>query len=108
MFANATYTSSMMGQWNLLAYMPFKKCNVKDDPDELSTIDEMHIETSNYISISGFSYSCEPSFNKTAKLPPEKSDDRCFTPEYIVSPNSANCSGDPYHTDFFHYSKTNE
>ena len=107
LFANATFESSMMDQWNLLAFMPWKKCNVRDNAGELTTLDELHVETLNYAPIQGFEYTCEPSFNKTAKLPPNDIDQRCFTPEYIVNANSAGCTGDPYDTNFFKYSSDN-
>ena len=108
LFANATtYSNSMMGQWNLLAFMPWKKCNVRGDADDLTTLEELRVETLDYVHMSGFEYTCEPSFNRTAQLPPNEVDERCFTPEYIVTANSAGCSGDPYHADFFSYSKAN-
>ena len=87
LFASASYlTYSSMGQWNLLAFMPFKKCKIHDEPGSLSTIDELRLETLNYVPLAGFEYSCINRFNKTASEPPYEVDNRCFTPEYKVSP----------------------
>ena len=53
-----------------------------------------------------FDYECVNSFNRTAVEPPDAIDTRCNPEDYdqTVSPNSANCRGDPYHADFFAYS----
>ena len=44
---------------------------------------------------------------KADNKPPTANDDRCFPDEYIVTPNSAQCSGEPYHEDFFKLSAVN-
>lgn len=104
----STQTYNIMGQWNYLAYMPFRKCRVRDDPDKLTTLDQLHIETLDYVPIEGFTYECINPFDTEKKKPPMEYDERCFTPEYIVNPNSANCTGEPYNDDFFQYSEAND
>lgn len=56
-----------------------------------------------------FDYECVNDFNRTAVEPPDAIDERCNPPDYdaTVSPNSANCRGDPYHDSFFEYSEAN-
>ena len=59
------------------------------------------------LKIDNFDYECEEAFTKSDYVPPTDVDNRCFPAEYIVSPNSANCTGEPYDDNFFEYSTEN-
>ena len=50
--------------------MPFKKCKIHDDPDKLDTLDELHIETLDYVPYDGFKYECINPFKRETNLPP--------------------------------------
>ena len=97
-----------MGDQGILAFMPFSKCEVQNNAKDLDTLDELDIETLEHIGVTDFFYECTDDWTREDYLPPNEFDDRCFTPEYIVSPNSASCSGEPYHEDFFALDSLND
>ena len=76
-----------------------------------TTYTEVQAEEAYYVvdSVIDFDYECVNDFNRTAVEPPDAIDERCNPPDYdaTVSPNSANCRGDPYHDSFFEYSEAN-
>ena len=53
-----------MDQWGILAFMPFKKCEVQQNADELSVIDEITVKTVDHINFSGLEYECFAHFTK--------------------------------------------
>ena len=112
LFANATYNGKpfgYMGNYGLLATLPVTKCKVEDDLENIGPIDELKIKPMTFVPMDGVNYECVNPFKQKDVMPPDKVDDRCFTPEYNVSPISGTCSGDPYHSDFFSsYSKKNQ
>ena len=110
LFANATLNGqpfSYMGNYGLLAFLPVKKCKVEDNPDSIGPIDELHLKPMTFVEVAGVNFECVNPFKKKDVIPPNKVDDRCFTPEDKTEPNSATCSGDPYHADFFDYNTQN-
>ena len=62
----------------------------------------------NFLDVLDYEYECVSGFDRASNIPPNSVDERCFTPEYVVSPNSSQCGGDPYHADFWHYNVEND
>lgn len=96
-----------MGNYGLLAFLPVKKCKVEDNADSIGPIDDLHIKPMTFVEVAGVNFECVNPFKKKNVIPPNKVDDRCFTPEDKTEPNSATCSGDPYHADYFDYNSQN-
>ena len=90
-----------MGQWGILAFMPFTKCRVREDPKKLSTIDDIFIYKENHIGLPDLEYECENDFKRIENEPPSERDNRCISQEYNPQPNSSQCTGEPYHENFF-------
>ena len=57
--------------------------------------------------MNNFEYTCESNFVKATNKPPSAIDERCF-PTYLVNPVSDSCTGEPHHSDFWHYSAKNK
>lgn len=87
--------------------MPFTKCTVREDPWKISTIDDIWLYQMNHLKMNNFEYTCESNFVKATNKPPSAIDERCFPPEYLVNPVSDSCTGEPHHSDFWHYSAKN-
>ena len=47
-----------MGDYGYYAFVPAKKCEVLDDPDELTTIDNLHLRPMMFAGITGYNYDC--------------------------------------------------
>ena len=65
MFASLVTESDFMGQWGMLAYMPFTKCTVREDAEKLSTIDDIWIKKSDYVGVKALEYVCSNDFDKS-------------------------------------------
>ena len=76
-----------MDQWGPLAFMPFKKCSVDENPRDLNTISDLTIhKQDNTLSRDeyGISFECDDDFVQADNVPPDQIDEECF-PEYAAT-----------------------
>ena len=89
MLAKATHNGvafEFMDQWGPLAFMPFKKCTVKDDPKSLNTISDLRLQSEGSLNLDskGMVFECDDDFVEADNVPPDAIDERCF-PEYAAT-----------------------